>query len=578
MKPLRQFFSGISLGLLLPFPLADLPREPLFCQVIISEVLADPTPAFRLPEAEFVELYNRGDTAVNLAGWKLVFGDHEKMLAAFTLEPDNYLIVCESDMESYFKPYGKTLALNNMPALVNTGQTLTLRSASGAVIHTVSFSPGWFDTPEKAEGGWSLEIIDPDNPCGYAENWHESENQQGGTPGSANSVNGFNPDRQSPQLLRATLPNDSSVMLLFNERMDSVTVNSTLLYSANGGLLHPLLVIPEAPDFSKVMLKYPARFQPYAMRTISVLNSLKDCVGNTLTSNSLARFAIPQTPQGFDVIFNEVLFDAISGTSEFIELYNRSSKVVDLADFSLSLADKHTGDITRSVPLHNHPFLLFPGGYAVITRDGSKLCNDSDPGVQQTILEEDDLFPLPDDEGILVLSYRQSITMDEFHYYRSMQDELLAVPDGVSLERLDSEKPTSSPMNWHSASTAAGYSTPGKRNSQGLNTGISTEEVTIQPEIISPDNDGIDDYATIQVQPGEPGWMTTIQIFSRDGNKVKTLASNILLGTGDRFTWDGTLDDQQPAPIGIYIVYVEAFSKTGEVKKAKKVVTLMKRL
>jgi hypothetical protein len=578
MIPLLQFFSGIPFGLFLPFLPVDLTKEPVYFQVIISEVMADPTPAVRIPEAEYVELYNRGKTAVNLEGWKLAFGSHEETLTAFTLDPDNYLIVCECGTESIFHSYGKTMALSNMPAIVNTGQTLTLRSPSGVVIHTVSFSPDWFSISEKTEGGWSLEIIDPDNPCGYAENWHESINQQGGTPGSVNSVKGLNPDVQSPRLLRATLPNDSSVVLLFNERMDSLSLNSPSLYSADMGLLHPLQVIPVGPDYSSVMLTYSRRFQPYTIHSITVLNTLKDCVGNTLTPNSLVRFAIPQIPEGFDVIFNEVLFNAISGTSEFIELYNRSSKVLDLEDFSISLADRHTGDIIRRVFLQDHPFLLFPDGYAVITRDAAKLRDNKDEWVQQAILEKDELFSLPDEEGILVLSYHQSLTMDEFHYYRSMQEELLVGVEGVSLERVNSDKPASSTTNWHSASTAAGYSTPGRKNSQAMATGISGEVVTVQPGILSPDNDGIDDFIVIQVQPGEPGWMATIQIFDKNGNKMRTLACNTLLGTLDCFTWDGTRDDQRPAPIGIYLVYVEIFSKTGAAKKIKKVVTLTKRL
>jgi len=133
-------------------------------------------------------------------------------------------------------------------------------------------------------------------------------------------------------------------------------------------------------------------------------------------------------------------------------------------------------------------------------------------------------------------------------------------------------------MNWHSASTAAGYSTPGRKNSQALVSGISDEDVTVQPGMITPDNDGVDDYTTIQLQPGAPGWMATIQIFDKNGNKIRTLASNTLLGTGDCFTWDGTRDDLQPVPVGIYVVYVEIFSETGAAKKIKKVVTLTKRL
>jgi hypothetical protein len=591
MKTLVQFFSGFPLGLFLlvlpadpsdnpdySMPPPDLAQEPAFCQIIISEIMADPTPSVLLPEAEYVELFNRGSAAINLEGWKLVFGNHEKILGAAILESESYLIICDSGNENDFQAYGKALTLPNMPAVVNTGQTLTLKSVSGAVIHSVTFSPDWFHSPSKSAGGWSLEIIDPDNPCGNADNWSESSDPRGGSPGAQNSVKTGNPDKLPPSLLRATLPSDSSVMLLFNESMDSSSLNSPWLYSASEGLLHPLAANPAGPDYSAVLLTFPLRFQPAVRYTVTVLNSLKDCVGNALAGNSAADFAIPQTPSTFDLIINEILFDPVSGKSEFIELYNRSSKVLDLSDFTIALADLNTGEIVKMVPLNKNPFLIFPAGYVVITREAKSLPDNGYLHYSPVFVELSDLFTLPDEEGIIVLSDHALHTMDEFRYHQSMHAGLFDRKEGISLERIDCDLPTNMPENWQSAATSAGYSTPGRQNSQAVHQEHTGEEIILQPETFSPDQDGIDDYMTLHLQFREPGWMATIIIFDRHGNKIRNLSSKCLLGTEEYFTWDGFTDDQGMAGIGIYVVYVEIFRQTGEIKNFRKVITLARRL
>ncbi|MEI9935352.1 MAG: hypothetical protein WDM71_11015 [Ferruginibacter sp.] len=38
-------------------------------------------------------------------------------------------------------------------------------------------------------------------------------------------------------------------------------------------------------------------------------------------------------------------------------------------------------------------------------------------------------------------------------------------------------------------------------------------EITVSPEIFSPDNDGVDDFATINYNFPEPGYVANITIF-----------------------------------------------------------------
>ena len=49
--------------------------------LVISEIMADPHPSVALPDAEYLEIFNRGPSPVSLAGYRLLFGDNLKILA-----------------------------------------------------------------------------------------------------------------------------------------------------------------------------------------------------------------------------------------------------------------------------------------------------------------------------------------------------------------------------------------------------------------------------------------------------------------------------------------------------------------
>ena len=60
--------------------------------VIFIELFPDPNPVIGLPEAEFVELFNRSNNAVNLVGWTLSDPSSTATLPNYILLPGRMLL------------------------------------------------------------------------------------------------------------------------------------------------------------------------------------------------------------------------------------------------------------------------------------------------------------------------------------------------------------------------------------------------------------------------------------------------------------------------------------------------------
>ena len=105
---------------------------------------------------------------------------------------------------------------------------------------------------------------------------------------------------------------------------------------------------------------------------------------------------------------------------------------------------------------------------------------------------------------------------------------------------------------------------------------MQLSEYLYVPERFSPDNDGFDDYATVYINCDMPGYIANILIFDVRGHKIKTLATNVLMGTHNHLTWDGTDIHNRIAASGIYLLYIELLHAKGSVKSYKKAITLVK--
>ena len=149
--------------------------------------------------------------------------------------------------------------------------------------------------------------------------------------------------------------------------------------------------------------------------------------------------------------------------------------------------------------------------------------------------------------------------------------------EGISLERIDYNKPTQDASNWYSAASTVGYGTPSYQNSQFRMDVTVKADISITPKIFSPDQDGMDDFSTINYQLTDPGYVANITIFDAAGRPIRVLVKNATLALSGSFRWDGLNDKMGKIPIGTYIVYTEIFNLNGKKKSFKNTVTVARR-
>lgn len=544
--------------------------------VIIDEIMADPSPQVGLPGNEWIELKNIKSFPINLQGWRI--GDSNGQsgpMPNFLLQPDSVVIVCTGSAVAPMSSFGNTISVTSFPSLDNDGEEIMLKSSDGKIIHAVNYNAGWYQNELKKQGGWTLEMIDTHNPCSGISNWKASINTQGGTPGTINSVDAVNIDQQSPELINAFVKDNSTIILSFNEPIDSLSSISLINYVIDGGLA---ISSAEAlsPSFYQIELKTNNPLEQNKVYVITV-NNIADCTGNIISAKNTTKFGLPADAIAGDIIVNEILFNPRSNGYDYVELYNRSNKIVDAA--KLYVANRNSsGGINSITQLSRSPFYIFPGDYLVITEDADNLALNYLIQNSDAVLTASSLPSFPDDEGFVVVLNQQGDVIDEVHYSDDWHFKLIDNAEGISLERVDADGASQHADNWHSAASTAGFGTPGYKNSQFKNQQAISATIQVTPKVFSPDNDGFDDIATIQYKINEPGYAANITIFDTAGRPVRNLVRNGTMAITGYWNWDGLNDKGLKLPVGTYILFTEIFNLQGKKERFKNTVTLARKL
>ena len=149
MESMRYFFVSAVL-------VCTLPRF-VFAAVVVNEIAWMGTAVSTADE--WMELANDGGTTVDLTGWRLDAADGTPSIALAGSIPAGGFFLLERTNDETVS--GVTADLIYTGALGNNGETLVLKDAGGAAVHTVDASGGWpagdnttKDTMQRSGSSW----------------------------------------------------------------------------------------------------------------------------------------------------------------------------------------------------------------------------------------------------------------------------------------------------------------------------------------------------------------------------------------------------------------------------------------
>lgn len=526
-------------------------ENPLPGDVILSEFVCDQSPVVGLPEVEYVEIFNNSSKYFDLQNWKLGDASSDGTIQQAWLFPGEYKILCSTSNIDTFT-MTTAVGVTSFPSLNNAGDDIVLKDINGIVLDKISYSDSWYQDPLKEEGGYSIELINPNDPCSAADNWKASIDVSGGTPGAINSVYDITSDTQMPSIEQLVALSPNYLEIYFSEGMDSTLLANAIISSS------PLLTVQNTfilgPFPTMMTLQFAENLTGSQLYSI-LLENIGDCWMNSTNLNAV--FALPEIASIGDVVINEILFDPYTGGYDWIEVYNNSQKLIDLKDWQLANYDNDTISNNKTILEH---FYLGADEYAVIGKDSTFVLQNYPAAIPGTfVYSETPSFNVDSSTVYLINNFQ---VMDKVSYTNDWHFQLLDVTDGVSLERMDPSGESNDQNNWHSAAEAIGFATPGGKNSQYY-PAVSNGEFSFTSSTISPDNDGFEDILSINYQMSEPSLLGKFTIYDDRGRLIRDLFNNELLASSGMFSWDGVTNDEVKASIGTYVAVFEAFSLDG---------------
>jgi hypothetical protein len=358
-------------------------------------------------------------------------------------------------------------------------------------------------------------------------------------------------DTTTPEITEVSA-NANQVNVQFSEAINDITAANFSI--ANIG--NPTEAILSA-DKTTVTLTFANDFPTNADYTLTVHN-ISDLAGNILqeAAETFTVYEIPELPAAGDIIMNEIMFNAAEGSVDYIEIYNKSDKTLDLSGVQF-IRQTATTAPTEIIP---EGTIILPNSYLAFTADPELIREQFVVPVEANIAElELGSFLSNSEATIKLTNAAEDILFDELTYSENWHSPLISEAQGVALERINPALPTQDASNWHSAASTTHWGTPGYANLHLSDNqpSVTGKKVWAEPENFTPDNDGYNDFTTIYFDTENIGYFATVTIYDALGREVRSLANNLLISPEAFKIWDGTDDDGQMVNVGIYAVYAE---------------------
>jgi hypothetical protein len=284
--------------------------------------------------------------------------------------------------------------------------------------------------------------------------------------------------------------------------------------------------------------------------------------------NSVA--SVPNYKKG-NLVINEIMFDPSTGNSEFIEFINTSSDSLQIGGMNLIYGSN------KVIPLSRTWYKISPGAYLVFASDSTVYNNYNYLKMQGSYLLFNSSMSLSNDGSMLVIKDARNTTLDSVYYSPQWHNKNLLTTKNRSIERLNPLLGSNDNLNWSSSVAPEGAS-PGKPNSIFTETVVTESKAVITPNPFSPDNDGFEDFATINFNLAQRLAQVRIKVFDSQGRLVRTIAHNRPSGPSNSVIFDGLDDSGRALRIGIYILLIEIVTDSGQNDLIKLPVVIARKL
>ncbi len=542
---------------LLPFQTG---LQPEVGDVIINEIMADGTGTTQaLPKEDFIELWNTTTHWLDISTMNV---NGISFLQQALIPPLGYVVLTDADSDSsnFSQLPSAVYFITDFPSLTEDGMLIEL-SQNNLLLDAVSYNKRYYQDVKKESGGFSMERVNPTEPCNSWDNWRACVNPSGTSAGLQNSVYGTPQDVNPPALMHVVAEPENAITLVFSEPI-SDTLMTEWEFAVNGFPTTFDNAFIQGDEQNELLI--PIGLQPADAVLHIQLNGLRDCWMNE--TGIEAYYEAPSPAIAGDVVINEILYNPLDGGSDFVEIYNASPKTISLKDWKMN--DATSGEWNTPDVITDRAVIMAPGDYFILTRNGDHITSFYPNAKVNRVLRVDGMADYSSTDGISLI-LPNFLTGDELWYDESFHFPLLNSTDGVSLERISPVLPTNESSNWHSAAATSGYATPGYVNSQAVSADASTATWVANPDILSPDNDGYQDVLLLQYTMDLPEYVGTVRIYDSAGQLKRTLKQGELMGMSGEWIWDGLTDEGQKASLGIHVISLEAFHPSGEVIRKK---------
>jgi len=413
---------------------------------LINEIMYSPVNL----EPEWVELYNNSKFDINIKNWEisdvLTNPVGKKLEQEIIVPSESYIIITkDSSILEFHRNINSIIVKLPFANLNNDEDGIVFKDSNQRTIDSLIYNESW-----NGRAGKSIERINLEFGSNNANNWGNSIDLEGSTPGRINSITPKDHDLFVHYLLSDPMYPIEGEEIYFNTKIHNYgkqeASDFNVEFYVNEGNQAQLF-----ESFNNLSL--------LSLDSIVIKSTKSVKIQDTLILSIIVKYNLDQDlnnnyyeqliVSGFNkntVLINEIMFNPNSGDPEWIELYNNTELDIDISKWLI-------GDIGQRTMITENETVFSSNDYLIITNylSGSYFSED-------VYFLEVDLPSLGNKDAVILYDFRNAII--DSVYYDIPTNSL----QGISLERISLDSASIIESNWTLSLETTG-STPYYENS-----------------------------------------------------------------------------------------------------------------